>query len=127
ALVGIKGIGPVSDAHRFYLRGLRLCREGDLEAARQVWQSVVDSFKGNSSEDRWVELSQAGLNELSSKTTLGTHKNEAVRDALKRARSLKDQGKKSDAEKILKGLLLLYRDDASLSDVLNEIESERNR
>src|SRR5262249_7204633 len=34
-----------SDAHRFYLRGLRLCRDGDIDGAREVWQSVVELFE----------------------------------------------------------------------------------
>jgi serine/threonine-protein kinase len=126
ALAGIRGNAPITDGQRFYLRGVRLCKEGDLDAARQVWRSLVTSFQGTG-EDHWVQLAQAGLIELDRKAPMAPRSDESFHRALERARELKKQDKKQDAEKILNGLLHLYRDDISSDDRLKQIDAERKR
>jgi serine/threonine-protein kinase len=126
ALAGIKNTGPMSEAQRFYLKGLRLCREGDLDSARQVWRSVVSSFQGIKSEDRWVQLADAALTELDSKSSASPRSEEAARAALKQARDMKEKNK-NKADKILQGLLYLYGGDPAFSELVKEVEAERNR
>ena len=126
ALVGIKDTGPMSEAQRFYLRGLRLCREGDLDSARRVWRSVVSSFQEVKSEDRWVQLAQTALTELDSRSSASPRSEEAARAALKDARAMKEKDK-SKADKILQGLLYLYGGDPAFAELVKEVEAERNR
>jgi eukaryotic-like serine/threonine-protein kinase len=126
-LAGTKDGSPMTDGHKFYLRGERLCREGDFDAARQVWQSLVDSFQDIESEDRWVQNARDGLSELERIAPAAPRDDKALRAALERARSLKEKDKKEDSERIIKGLLHLYQGDPSSAGLIKQIEGERNR
>ena len=54
-------IHPSTEAQRGYLLGLRLAEAGDADAARRTWLAVTTAFGSVESEQRWVELSHAGL------------------------------------------------------------------
>jgi tetratricopeptide (TPR) repeat protein len=125
ALAGMKGeSSPASEGQRFYQRGLRLCRLGEYDQARQVWQSLIDSFENVGSEARWVQLARAGLAELGSKAPAEPSNHEAALAALKKAKQLKKEDKKEDAQKILKGLYQLYEHDASAQAILKRVQDE---
>src|SRR5205807_5406669 len=64
SLTGAKQAGASGAAERFYQRGLRLCQDGDPDAARRIWENVIRSFGDVESEQRWVRLSQEALREL---------------------------------------------------------------
>jgi hypothetical protein len=126
ALAGTKDTGLVTEGRRFYLRGLRLCREGDFDAARKVWQSVVDSFQGLESETHWVHLSRDGLAELDQIAPAVPRQDKALHAALERVRALRGKDKKEEAARILKGLTHLYQSDPSSAALIKQIESESN-
>jgi serine/threonine-protein kinase len=127
ALASLKARLPAGEAQRFYQRGLRLCQEGDPEAARQLWQNVVRTFAGLESETRWVKLAEAGLAELARRAPPEGERRHAVREALERARRLRDQGRRRQAEEIWQGLEALYGGDPSAQEVLSEIRRDRGR
>jgi serine/threonine-protein kinase len=125
ALAGLPETVPASAAQRFYQRGLRLCQQGDGDAARQIWQNVVRTFRHVDSERRWVSLSEEALRELNERTVPSKAADDSVRKALQQARQLRDQGQRQEAEAIWKGLEALYRDDPSAEEVLREVERDR--
>jgi hypothetical protein len=94
-----------------------------VDAARQIWQNVVRTFHDVKSEERWVRLSEDGLRELNSDKSAGNHT--TVQAALRRARSLRDQGERDKAEEIWKGLEALYRNDPAAEGMLREIARDR--
>jgi serine/threonine protein kinase len=127
ALTGLKENGTVSPAQRFYQRGLRLCQEGDGDAARRIWENVVRTFGEVVSEQRWVRLSEEALQALNTRTSPSRQTDDAVQEALKQARNFRDQGKLQKAEAIWKGLEALYRDDPAGEDVIRHVERDRKQ
>jgi predicted negative regulator of RcsB-dependent stress response len=127
ALTGVKENGTISPAQRFYQRGLRLCQEGDGDAARQIWENVVRTFGEVVSEQRWVRLSEEALRALNTRTSPSKQTDDAVQEALKQARNFRDQGKLQKAEAIWKGLEALYRDDPAGQDVIRHVERDRKQ
>jgi serine/threonine-protein kinase len=127
ALAGVQNGGTVSEAQRFYQKGLRLCRDGDFDAARNLWLNVVTSFQGIDAEDHWVQLSRTGLAELDHKAPPSARNDETARAALKRASELKKQGKDKEAEKVFQALIALYKDDPAAGNIVSAVEAERRR
>jgi serine/threonine protein kinase len=116
-----------SAAQRFYQRGLSLCQHGDLEAARRVWSSVVRTFQGIASEQRWVQLAEEGLAELNQQGPAVEQGETSVREALQRAIQLRDQGKRTEAEAIWSGLEALYAGDSAADGILQEVRRDRGK
>jgi serine/threonine-protein kinase len=114
--------GPVTEAQRFYLQGLRLCREGDADGTRRVWQNLVDAFEGVDNETHWVELARAGLADLNHKASSQPRDDYAIQEALKRARKLEKQGKQHEANQIRQGLRYLYQADPTFAEILKRID-----
>jgi predicted Ser/Thr protein kinase len=125
ALDGVKGAARMSEAQRFYRRGLALCRQGDAEAARAVWSDLVKSFTGVEPEQRWVELAKKGMDELNRRLPAAARADDSVKAALARARQLSRDNKKAEAETIWQGLEQLYKDDPAAKDVLDQIRKDR--
>ena len=89
-----------------------------------MWTNVARSFGGIAAEQRWVRLAETALAEL--KDQLPQQPGDAsVREALQRARQLRDQGKRTEAEAIWSGLEALYAGDATADGILQEVQRER--
>jgi serine/threonine-protein kinase len=123
ALAGVKGEGGMSEAQRFYQRGIRLCQAGEIDAARRTWQSVIHSFQGVESEARWVKQCQEAVEELQARTP--QRSSDSLQAALQRARALRDKGQRKEAEEIWQGLEDLYRGDETFADKLKEVQADR--
>ncbi len=124
ALNGVKGRGPISEAQRFYRKGVRYCLEGDADAARQVWQNLVDAFGGLESEEKhWVFMAQIGLAGLESKAPARKREEQSIARALERASKVDE----AEAEKIRHGLEDLYRDDPSADKVRKRVQEARDK
>ena len=122
---GQSAAATVSEAQRFYQEGLRLCQAGDAAAARRLWQNVIQSFREVESEQRWVRLAEKGMAELQKRSPAGEHRWTAVREALQRARQLRDRGQRKEAEEIWNGIKELYRNDPSAASVLAELRRDQ--
>jgi serine/threonine-protein kinase len=96
-----------SEAQRFYERGLRLCQEGDPEAARQVWQDVTAAFGSDPAEARWTGLCERGLIMLERKLPANEQRPEIIHDALTRAK----KAEPPERDRALQALRKLYHDD----------------
>lgn len=124
ALRGLRRTAPVSEAERFYRRGLNLCRQGDVAAARAVWQGVVRGFEEVEAERRWVALAQKGLQALDKHLPIERDE-PSVQAALEKARQLHQAGKQTQAETIWRSLEDLYRGEPAGQAVLDQIERDR--
>jgi hypothetical protein len=119
--------GPVvSEAQRFYKEGQRLARTGNKVAARDVWRNLVRSFRGVGSEEEWVNLAEQGLAKMKD-LPADDERWASVRQALQRARELRDQGKKKEAEEVWQGLEELYWNDPAAREVLQDIQRDRGK
>jgi serine/threonine-protein kinase len=118
--------GPslASEAQRLYEHGLRLKREGDPFAARDFWRNLVRSFQSVESEQEWVSKAGKELEKL--RNLSDEHRWDSVRQALQRARELRDQDKRQAAEAIWQGFEALYRNNPAAREILQEIQHDRN-
>jgi serine/threonine-protein kinase len=114
-----------SEAQWFYQEGLRLRQQGDEQAALRTWENLVVAFADVKSEQPWVALARKELREPEDRLPSGETRWKPAREALARARDLRDQGKRDAAEKIWKGLEALYGNDKSAAPVLDEIKRDR--
>jgi serine/threonine-protein kinase len=112
-----RNVGPMSEAQWFYRLGLRQRQQGDKAAARRTWQALIDAFADVPAELPWVRLAQQALEEDNGDTNRSL---QPVRDALRRARELREQGKVKEADAILDGLRQLYRNDPVAQAILKE-------
>lgn len=113
-----------SEAQHFYDQGQRLCLAGDPVGARRVWQSLVRSFEEVETEKNWVRLAKQGLADLE-KRAPSEHRWDSVRKSLARARQLRDDGKRKEADTIWQGIEDLYQGDSSAKVILAEIKKDR--
>jgi serine/threonine-protein kinase len=116
ALVALRQSTPMTEAQRFYEKGLRQSRQGDADSARQTWQDVVQAFSAVPTEERWVHLSQLALHALDRKLPASDHRAEAIREALRAARE-HDGGKIGPSVQALEEL---YRDDRVGKSILEQ-------
>jgi serine/threonine-protein kinase len=114
ALRGIKLAEPFSEAQRFYLRGLRLCQEGDVGGAKAVWQNAAVAFAGVENEARWVRLCQQGLAELASKALPEQGRAAELTEIIRKAKS----SPPAEAEQKRQALEQLYHDDSEADRIL---------
>jgi serine/threonine-protein kinase len=120
---GLADAPLISEAQRFYQQGRRLNREGDPFAARAVWQNLVRVFQGIDSEQEWVNKAKIELAKLQNLPE--EHRWDSVRQALERARDLRDKGKRQEAEKVWQGIEDFYRDNPSAREILQELQHDR--
>ena len=105
--------GPMSEAQWFYQEGLRLRQQGDEEGAKRVWKALVGAFKDVPSEEPWLRRAKREMDE-----TAPERQWIPVRRAVQHANELRQQGKKDEAEAIMKALKELYRGDKQAETIL---------
>jgi serine/threonine-protein kinase len=127
AMSNLRDSAPVSEAQRFYQRGVQFCKQGDADAARRVWHHLVQSFRGVEAEQRWVELAEEGIQQLDRRVPARDPLDESVRTALQRARQLNAQGDREGAEAIWQGLEGLYGQDPAGAEVMKQLRRDRGR
>ncbi|HMC65343.1 MAG TPA: protein kinase, partial [Gemmataceae bacterium] len=127
ALEGVRPTKAISEGQRFYQEGLRRCQAGDDLGARRVWQNLVVSCDKIDAEQRWVRLAKRGLAELDKRLAPAERRWETIREALRRAQRLRDEGDEPAAQKIWSALEDLYRDDPAAQTLLKEFRGDRRR
>jgi serine/threonine-protein kinase len=114
----VRRAGPMAEAQWFYQEGLRLRQRGDEAGARRVWQALVEAFGAVPSERPWVELARKELDAPAgqgAKRQLGP-----VREAVERARRLREEGHAAEADAVLRNLRQLYQGDKEAQAILGE-------
>jgi serine/threonine-protein kinase len=119
--------GPASEAHWFYLRGLRLRQQGDEQGARKTWRELIVSFRGVPAEKPWVRLAEKELERPEEPAAAKEQRWASARAALQRARQLRQDGKPDEANAIYEGLEQLYGDDPATKELIDEIRREREK
>lgn len=115
-------VDPRTDAERGYLRGLRFAQAGEHAHARTTWDGVVTAFTAVPSEQRWVELAQAGLALLAQQAnrTTAPLDREPVRLALDHAKALDAQGRAAEANAVRGAVLALTGDDPAVRRMVDD-------
>jgi serine/threonine-protein kinase len=113
------------EAERFYLKGERLFKEGDLDGAKKVWGNLIKAFGPVEAEQEWVRRAADGLVQIEKGAT--GQRWESVRAALKHAAELAKNGKRSEAEKIWQAIEELYQGDPSAQAILDEVKAAKKK
>jgi tetratricopeptide (TPR) repeat protein len=113
----------LGEAQWFYQEGLRQRQQGRPDAARQTWQRLVRAFGAVPAERAWVALAEKEL--AKEDEAADAHRWDAARQALVRARRLRNEGKGKEADEVYAALEELYRDDPSAKELLDELRRER--
>jgi serine/threonine-protein kinase len=106
----------MSEGQWFYEKGLRLRRRGQEKEARQVWEALARAYENVPSEKPWVRRARAALDEKDRADDADAWR--TVREALRRAKALEEEGKKEEAQAIRQGLAELYSGDPAAKGVL---------
>jgi serine/threonine-protein kinase len=114
--------GPMSEAHWFFEKGVRLRQQGKGDEASAVWRELVRAFKDVPAEQPWVELAQGELEEPTQRERTGEERWASVRKALAHADQLDKDGNHDDAEKIRRALRTLYAADPAARAILDARE-----
>lgn len=109
--------GPMSETQWFYQEGLRRRQQGDLAEARRIWTALVRAFQNVPSEEPWVRLAEQELDKADD-TSSRDRQWDPVRQALRRARELREKGHKQEAEAIVNNLNELYHGDKQAEAIL---------
>jgi hypothetical protein len=109
--------GPMSEAQWFYQEGLRLRQQGDEAGARRIWKALARAFKDVPSEEAWVRLAEKELEQADDKPAPERQWG-PVREAVKRVRELRQQGKDKEAAALLDALKELYHGDKQAEAIL---------
>src|SRR5262249_14978574 len=84
--------GPASEAHWFYLQGVRQRQQGAEEQAQQTWRNLINSFRDIPEEETWVRLSEKELSRPPRSAPSEDPRLRAVCSALDRAQRLRKEG-----------------------------------
>ncbi|SRR5579883_1366015 len=101
--------GAMGEAQWFYQEGLRRRQQGNEAEARRIWKSLVGAFKDVPSEEPWVRRAEQELDTADGKQP--DRQWEPLRQAVQRARKLREDGKEKEAAAIENALKELYRGD----------------
>jgi serine/threonine-protein kinase len=116
-----------SDAQWYYLAGMRLRQRGEEKEARKMWVDLVNAFADVKSEQPWVALAKKELNQAGVSPPTDEKRWKPAREALARARLLRDEGKRDEAEVVWTSLEELYKNDASAAAILDQVKTDRSR
>ncbi len=125
ARAAARQLDHLSEAQWFYEEGLRRLQQGQTKEARDTWQRLVRAFRDVPAEGRWVRLAEKEL-EKEDGAAEG-RRWDSVRQALERARRLREDGQAQEAEEVYAALEHLYHDDPSAKDILDEVRRQRGK
>ncbi|MGF1581960.1 MAG: serine/threonine protein kinase [Gemmataceae bacterium] len=115
---------PVSNgAKRFYQKGEHLREVGDLEGARQTWQSLVDVFESVESEQEWVDRARDGLLAVE-RAQNDEALRKPVRKALANAGEFHEKGETRKAIRIWRGVVNLYANEPQFGVIVGEAKEK---
>ena len=108
-----------SEAERLYHRGLRLCQNGEPQAACQLWRQIQVAFAEIESERHWVELAAVAIRQAELRpNAVTTSDRAALLTALERIEQLKRSGDEEAAQAVLEALRQLYSNDPAAMELL---------
>ncbi len=114
----------LSEAQRFFQLGEQQKLQGNLAAAQQTWLNLVTLFQAADAEQLWVRRAESALIDLE-KQSERRDRFKSAQAALDRAKSLREQGRRDEADKIARAVVELYRPDPAARDLVAEAEKLR--
>jgi hypothetical protein len=112
----------MSEAQWFFQEGMRRRQRGDVEGARRTWTALTRAFGQTPSEEAWVRLAGKELSRLDAPVNPAPvdrgRQWGPVREAVRKAKQLRDDGKADEADAVLRGLRELYRGDAEAETLI---------
>jgi serine/threonine-protein kinase len=116
-----RAAGPMSEAQWFFEEGMRRRQRGDMDGARRTWMALTEAFGQTPSEEPWVRKANEELKRLDAGSEADHgRKLGPVREAARKAKQLRDEGKADEADAILRGLHELYGGDAEVEAVIRD-------
>ncbi len=113
-----------SEGERLYRRGVRLLEGGETNLARQLWERLVTGYSGVPSEKVWVDLAELSLQKTAAKPQTEHPSTEALNKAFERIETLQKADNHAEADKMIRALKDLYRDDPDAQKALNSLRSK---
>jgi serine/threonine-protein kinase len=117
---------PIDEGQRLFQIGEGLRKEGKLAEARLVFKDIIDAFAVVASEKDWVQKARTNLAALD-KELQNQQRWAPVREALKKAAALRDEGKWEQAQTIWNSLERIYLDDPSAAEIMKEIKTAQKK
>ena len=113
----------VSEAQRFYQKGLLQFEAGDFEAARATWQNVTSAFAGVASENTWTVLAREGVKALTPDAATTEARLQALQKTLHEIVSADQTDQHPSARNNLKALANLYHENPAALELIRRAES----
>jgi eukaryotic-like serine/threonine-protein kinase len=111
---------PMGEGEWFFHRGLRLRRHGDEKGARAVWGALVEAYRDVPAERPWVRRAEEELAKSAREKRDEDGGYGSLREAVRKARALRKEGKKEEAQATLDALRKLYKGDPAAEAILKE-------
>jgi serine/threonine-protein kinase len=112
----------VSEAQRFYQKGLHQLEAGDPESARQTWQNVTLAFAGIPDDNSWVVLAREGVKALTPDAATTDARRVSLQKTLQEVVAADNSENHQSARVSLKALTGLYRDDPRALELIHRAE-----
>ncbi len=121
--LGRKKTESVSEAERFYQKGLQQFEAGEFEAARATWQSVTQAFNGVAAENTWTVLAREGVKALTPDSATLAARRQDLQKTLQEIVAADSSDQRQTARNSLKAMASLYHDDPAALDLIRRTES----
>ncbi|HYV39136.1 MAG TPA: protein kinase [Gemmataceae bacterium] len=114
----------ISEGQRLFLLGEKSRQDGHYAEAGRLWKNLTVVFRNVEAEKQWVKKAEKGLAELD-KEAADKKRLLPVWEALQQAATLRDQGKRTEAEAIWRSIDELYESDPGATEIINAIKAAR--
>ena len=114
----------MSEAQRFYQKGLRQFEVGDLEEARQTWNNLATAFAPVEADKPWVILASEGVKALSPDPANEAGRIDALGDRLREVWAADKSETHQAAQDSFKAFAALYRDDPPALERIHRAQNE---
>ena len=113
----------MSEAQRFYQKGLRQFEAGDVEEARQTWNNLATAFAPVDADKPWIILAREGVKALSPDAATEAGRIDALSERL-RAIWVADKSETHQAaQDSFKAFASLYRDDPPALERIHQAQN----
>ena len=116
--------GPMGEAQWFFQEGMRQRQRGDVDGARRTWTALTRAFGQTPSEAPWARRAEVELARLDAPANPDPvdrgRRWGPVREAVRRAKQLREEGQADEADAVLQGLRDLYHGDAEAEAIIND-------
>jgi serine/threonine protein kinase len=121
--LGRKKPEAISEAQRFYQKGLQQFEAGELDSARTTWQNVAQAFAGATAENTWTVLAAEGVKALTPDSATVEARHQALQKTLQVIAAADGSDQRQSARNSFKALTNLYHDDPAALEIIRRAEN----